>query len=64
MVMVVESFRYRLSPRDWSNFFSKSKKNGLLDWDPLLGKGHLVLFFQIQITSSGMVKFVFKFVLF
>jgi len=44
MVMVIESFRYRLSPRDWSNLFFKKikvqKEYGLSNRDPLHRNGH------------------------
>jgi len=42
----------------------KQNKNDVSNRDPLLGNGHLVIFFQIQIISSGIVKCVFKSVFF
>jgi len=46
MVMVIESFRYRLSPRDWSNlFFKKSKyKNNMVC--------QIVTLYMVMVTES------------
>ena len=46
MVMVIESFRYRLSPRDWSNLFfkkSKYKKNMVC---------RIVTLYAVMVTKS------------
>jgi len=46
MVMVIESFRYRPSPRDWSNLFfkkSKYKKNMVCQ---------IVTLYMVMVTES------------
>jgi len=46
MVIVVESFGYRLSPHDWYNICFQKKvkqKKRFLDWDSLRDNGHWIL---------------------
>jgi len=61
------SFRYRHSPRDWSNMFFKKlekkiiKQSDLSDCDPLHGNGHRIWIFWIDpLHGIGLIWFFQK----